>query len=261
MLLVIDVGNTNTVLGLFDGDLLGHDWRIRTVKETTEDEFNVLVTGLFRDGNINVNDVDMTIISCVVPPMMSILEAFCRKYLGHGPTWIDAESVGSIMPIRYSNPSEVGADRIVNAIAAYTKYRTGLIVIDFGTATTFDVVSDKGEYIGGAITPGVMISAEALFQKASKLPRVELFEPPRAAIGLDTGSSMKSGIINGYACLVDGMVAMIKKETTYPLKVVSTGGLASLISHVARSIEHIESSLTLEGLKIISEKISRSSKK
>ena len=123
------------------------------------------------------------------------------------------------------------------------------------------MVSDKGEYIGGAITPGVMISAEALFQKASKLPRVELFEPPRAAIGLDTGSSMKSGIINGYACLVDGMVAMIKKETTYPLKVVSTGGLASLISNVARSIEHIEPSLTLEGLKIISESISCTPKK
>ena len=156
MLLVIDVGNTNTVLGLFDGDLLVHDWRIRTVKEATEDEFNVLVTALFRDANIDVKDVNRTIISCVVPPMMSILEAFCRKYLGHAPIWIDAESVGSIMPIRYKNPSEVGADRIVNAIAAYTKYRKGLIVIDFGTATTFDVVSDKGEYIGGAITPGLL---------------------------------------------------------------------------------------------------------
>ena len=261
MLLVIDVGNTNTVLGLFDGDLLVHDWRIRTVKEATEDEFNVLVTALFRDANIDVKDVNMTIISCVVPPIMSILEAFCRKYLGHAPTWIDAESVGSIMPIRYKNPSEVGADRIVNAIAAYTKYRKGLIVIDFGTATTFDVVSDKGEYIGGAITPGVMISAEALFQKASKLPKVELFQPPRAAIGMDTASSMKSGIINGYACLIDGMVDMIKKETTYELKVVSTGGLATLISHVAKSIEHIEQSLTLEGLKIISEHISSSPKK
>ncbi|MBU0994662.1 MAG: type III pantothenate kinase [Proteobacteria bacterium] len=261
MLLVIDVGNTNAVIGIFQNAKLINDWRIRTVKDSTEDEFNVLVTGLFREGNVDLQQINKTLISCVVPPMMSILDAFCTKYLGHSPLWIDAEAVASIMPIRYNNPSEVGADRIVNAIAAYDKYKSCLIVIDFGTATTFDVVSEKGEYLGGAITPGIMISAEALFQKASKLPRVEVFTPPKTAIGLDTASSMKSGIIYGYAGLVDGMVARIKKEMTGSPKVIATGGLAPLISHVAESIEAVESSLTLEGLRIISDHLSGLKKK
>lgn len=253
MLLVIDVGNTNTVIGIFEENKLIHDWRIRTVRDTTEDEFNLLVSGLFNERKIDLGKVDKTLISCVVPPVMSVLEAFCKKFLGHSPHWVDFKSVSKIMPILYSNPLEVGADRIVNSVAAYNRYKSSLIVIDFGTATTFDVISEKGEYVGGAITPGIMISAEALFQKASKLPRVELFDPPEKAIGMDTASSMKSGIINGYAGLVDGMVLRIKREMASTPRVIATGGLATLISHVAESIEVVESSLTLEGLRIISE--------
>jgi type III pantothenate kinase len=156
------------------------------------------------------------------------------------------------MPIRISNPSELGADRIVNAVAAYDKYQSSLIVIDFGTATTFDAISQKGEYLGGAISPGITISSEALFLKASKLPRIEIFEPPECVVGKDTGQSLKSGIIYGYAGLVDGIVKRMKVEMGTDPKIVATGGLASLISHVSETIETVEPDLTLEGLRIIS---------
>ncbi|MGD8449632.1 MAG: type III pantothenate kinase, partial [Desulfobacterales bacterium] len=154
MLLVIDIGNTNTVIGVYDGRHLLKDWRIRTERRTTEDEFNILASNLFSEGNIRSNKINKTIISCVVPPMVTILDSFCRKYLGHAPHWVDAMSV-SAMPIRYKNPSEIGADRIVNAVAAFHKYQTSLVIIDFGTATTFDSISEKGEYLGGAISPGI----------------------------------------------------------------------------------------------------------
>jgi len=190
MLLVIDVGNTNIVLGIFDRDTLVRDWRVRTEQNTTEDEFNVLINSLLADGNVNRRDIDQTIISSVVPPMITILDSFCVRYLGHRPQWVDARSSG-IMPILYSNPLEVGADRIVNGVAAYEKYKSALIVIDFGTATTFDAISAQGEYLGGAISPGIHIAAEALFMKASKLPRVEIFEPPEAVIGKETAGSIK----------------------------------------------------------------------
>ncbi len=251
MLLVIDVGNTNTVLGVFNGNKLIDDWRIRSNKNMTEDEFNVLVSSLFKESNISPDSIQNTLISCVVPRMMIILEAFCNKYLGHTPEWVDAAAISSIMPNLYSNPAEVGADRIVNAIAAYDKYNKGLIVIDFGTATTFDVISEKGEYIGGAISPGIMIASEALFARASKLPRVEVFSTPTSVIGKDTASSMKSGIIYGYAGLVDGMVNRIKKEMNCPLTIIATGGLAPLMSGISETIEIVEASLTLEGLRLI----------
>lgn len=251
MLLVIDVGNTNTVLGIFDGDQLLDDWRIRSNKNMTEDEFNVLVSSLFKESGISPDLIKSTLISCVVPRMMIILEAFCNKYLGHAPKWVDAETVAPIMPNLYGNPSEVGADRIVNSIAAYDKYNKGLIVIDFGTATTFDVISDMGEYIGGAISPGIMIASEALFARASKLPRVEIFSKPSAVIGKDTAGSMKSGIIYGYAGLVDGMVKRIKQEMNCPLTIIATGGLAPLMSGISETIEIVEGSLTLEGLRLI----------
>ncbi|MBU0986206.1 MAG: type III pantothenate kinase, partial [Proteobacteria bacterium] len=211
MLLVIDVGNTNIVIGVYDGQNLIKDWRIRTERRTTEDEFNILATSLFAGGKIRSEDISKTIISCVVPPMVTILDSFCRKYLGHQPHWVDARSVPNI-PIRYRNPAEIGADRIVNAVAAYHKYQTSLVVIDFGTATTFDAISEKGEYLGGAISPGIMIASEALFMHASKLPRVEIFVPPESVIGKDTASSIQSGIIFGYASLVDGMVRRMKAE-------------------------------------------------
>jgi type III pantothenate kinase len=259
MLFVIDVGNTNTVMGIFDNKAQIQEWRIRTVKDGTEDEFHVLLSALFREANLRFDQIDKTIVASVVPPMVTILDAFCVKYLKQTALFIDAETVSSIMPVRYNNPLEVGADRIVNAIAAYEKYKCPLIVVDFGTATTFDVVTEKGEYLGGAITPGIGISAEALFQRTSKLPRVELLSPPKTAIGLDTASSMKSGIIFGYAGLVDGMVQRIRKEMTgNPPKVIATGGLAPLMRNVSNAIEAIEPSLTLDGLRIISERLAAS---
>lgn len=254
MLLVIDVGNTNTLMGVYAGRNLVKDWRIRTERNTTEDEFNILATSLFSQSKIYPKDIKNTIISCVVPPVVAILDSFCRKYLGHVPVWVDAGSF-AVMPIRYSNPAEVGADRIVNAVAAFHKYKTSLIVIDFGTATTFDVISAKGEYLGGAITPGIMISSEALFKKASKLPRVEIFSPPEKAIGKDTANSIKAGIIFGYAGLVDGLVRRMIKEMETSPRIIATGGLAMLMADVCETIEKVDFSLTLEGLRIIYEKI------
>jgi type III pantothenate kinase len=183
--------------------------------------------------------------------MVTILDSFCRKYLGYRPHWIDATSY-TAMPILFKNPAEVGADRIVNAVAAYHKHKTSLIVIDFGTATTFDVISEQGEYIGGAISPGIMIASEALFMKASKLPRVEIFVPPENVIGKDTISGIKSGIIYGYAGLVDGMVKRMKNEMGTNPRVIATGGLAKLINDVSEVIEVVEPNLTLDGLRIIS---------
>lgn len=254
MLLVIDVGNTNTVIGVFDGNSLVHDWRIRTERNATEDEFNVLVGGLFRGSNAALQQIDKTVISCVVPPMVTILEAFVRKFLGHVPIWIDAKSYPDML-IFMKNPNEVGADRIVNAVAAYKRYKTSLIVIDFGTATTFDAISEKGEYLGGAISPGIGISSEALFTHASKLPRVDIHTPPATVVGKDTISCIQSGIIFGYAGLVDGIVKRMKTEMGGNPKVIATGGLAPLIHHVADTIEAVEPNLTLDGLKIIADKL------
>ncbi|MCK5099329.1 MAG: type III pantothenate kinase [Desulfobacteraceae bacterium] len=253
MLLVIDVGNTNTVIGIFKEGILVEDWRIKTIRDTTADEVNVLVKALFSDSHaVSFENVKKVLISSVVPPSAPILNAFCKKYLGLAPIWITPELVRSLMKVLYKNPSEVGADRIVNAIAAYDKYKTSLIVVDFGTATTFDVISEKGEYIGGAITPGIAISSEALFQKASRLPRVEIFQPTDKVVGRDTIESIKSGIIYGYASLVDGMVERMKQEMRFSPVVIATGGLSPLMSSVSKSIDKVEESLTLDGLRIIS---------
>lgn len=256
MLLVIDVGNSHTVMGLYNGKQLITDWRIRTERNTTADEFQVLVSGLFKTSKIEFSEIDNTIISCVVPPMVSILDAFCVRYLGHAPRWVDARSMNS-MPILLRNPAEVGADRIVNAVGAYSKYAHSMIIIDFGTATTFDAVSHKGEYLGGAITPGIRISAEALFMKASKLPRVELAQVPSAAIGKDTISSIQSGIIFGYAALVDGMVARMQKEFETNPRIIATGGLAPLMKDVSDTIEVVDEQLTLEGLRLLYEEMNK----
>lgn len=255
MLLVVDVGNTNTVIGIFEKDQLICDWRIRSTPRITEDEFHIVISNLFQSKQIKPIDIEKTIVSCVVPPMMKILDDYCVKYLGHAPCWIDAKSVQ--MPILYDNPEEVGADRLVNGIAAYHLYKTSLIIIDFGTATTFDVISSKGEYLGGAIAPGIGIAAEALFKRASKLPRVELFNPPETVIGKNTVHSMKSGIIYGYAEMVDGMVRRIKQEMPAEPepKVIATGGLAPLMKNISNTIESVETGLTLEGLKIISQQL------
>ncbi|MBW2215687.1 MAG: type III pantothenate kinase, partial [Deltaproteobacteria bacterium] len=190
------------------------------------------------------------IISCVVPPLLNTFEEFSQRYFEIRPLIVGPD-INMGMPILYDNPKEVGADRIVNAVAAYEKYNTALVIIDFGTATTFDYVSEEGAYIGGAISPGVIISCEALFQHASKLPRVEIFAEPKIVIARDTVSSMNVGIIYGYAGLVDGIVNRMKKESGQKVTVIATGGLAPLICNVSETIDHIEEFLTLEGLMTI----------
>jgi type III pantothenate kinase len=184
---------------------------------------------------------------------MSIFNNFCTRYLYHQPNWVDSSTLTD-MPILYDNPKEVGADRIVNGVAAFHKYQTSLVVVDFGTATTFDCISQEGAYMGGAISPGIIISSEALFQKASKLPRVEIFAPPESVIARDTISSMNAGIIYGYAGLVDGIVRRIKKEMPSVPKVIATGALAEVVSEFSETIEAVEPHLTLEGLLIIYDK-------
>jgi len=249
MLLVIDVGNTNTVLGLYDGDDLVHDWRIRTVVDHTVDEYGMLIYNLYKNSKVSPRAINAIIISCVVPPMLHILEPLCKKYFNIKPL-IVGPGIKTGMPIFYDNPREVGADRIVNAIAAFERYKGDIIVVDFGTATTFDYISPKGEYMGGCICPGVMISSEALFQKAAKLPRIEIIRP-KSVIGKDTVSSMQAGILYGYAGLVDGLVERIKGEVRSDPKVIATGGLAKIIAPEAKSIHVVDDMLTLEGLRII----------
>ncbi len=249
MLLVIDVGNTNTVLGVYDGDVLVHDWRIRTVIDHTVDEYGMLIYSLYKSSRISSKQIEDIIISCVVPPMLNILEPVCQKYFQITPL-IVGPGVKTGMPIFYDNPREIGADRIVNAVAAYEKFKKDLIVVDFGTATTFDYISPKGEYMGGCITPGIVISNEALFRRAAKLPRVE-FTKPKLIIAKDTISGMQSGIIYGYAGLVDGIVTRMKAEAKSDPYVIATGGLAGVVASESRMIDEVDDMLTLEGLRII----------
>lgn len=249
MLLVVDVGNTNTVLGLFDGDQLVHDWRIRTVVDHTVDEYGMLIYNLYKTSRISSRKIQDIIISCVVPPMLNILEPLCQKYFNLKPL-IVGPGVKTGMPIYYDNPREVGADRIVNAVAGYEKYKKDLIIVDFGTATTFDYISEKGEYMGGCISPGIMISSDALFERAAKLPRVELSKP-KSIVAKDTVSSMQAGIMYGYAGLVDGICDRMKAEVKSNPLVVATGGLAKIVAPETKSIDVVDEMLTLEGLRII----------
>ncbi len=249
MLLVIDVGNSNTVLGIYQGDELKKDWRVGTDKYRTVDEYAMLINDLFRLSELSFNDLSDVIVSCVVPPMLNTLETLCRQYFKLTP-YVVGPGIKTGMPIQYENPREVGADRIVNAVAAYEQCRSSLIVVDFGTATTFDVISADGSYQGGAIAPGVGISAEALFERASKLPRVEFSRPPQI-IAKNTVSSMQSGIFFGYVGLVEGIVSRMKAELPETPKVVATGGLAAPIAAATDSIDLVEPFLTLEGLRIL----------
>jgi len=252
MLLAIDVGNSNTVIGLYDGDILLHDWRIRTGVDHTIDEYAMLILNLLRTANIrreSVRDLDGIIISCVAPPVLNILEPLCEKYFKMKPL-IVGPGIKTGMPIYYDNPREVGADRIVNAVAAREKYKDDLIIVDFGTATTFDYVTRNGDYMGGCIAPGIVVSSEALFERASKLPRVE-FSKPKSIIAKDTVSSMQAGIMYGYAGLVDGIVERIMKEAQSHPTVIATGGLAKIVAPETKSIDIVDDMLTLEGLRII----------
>nr|WP_314505226.1 type III pantothenate kinase [uncultured Peptostreptococcus sp.] len=253
MLLVFDIGNTNMVLGVYDGDNLVRDWRINTDLNKTSDEYGVLIKSLFDASNISLSVVDAIIVSSVVPAVMHSLENFCRKYCNISPMVV-GPGIKTGLNIKYEDPKMVGADRIVNAVAAISKYNCPVIIIDFGTATTYCAVSNKGEYIGGAISPGMKISSEALFQKASKLPRVELVTP-ETVICKDTVSAMQAGIIYGYAGQVEKIVGLMKKELKDEgTLVIATGGLANMISQETNAIDVIDPNLTLEGLRIIYEK-------
>jgi type III pantothenate kinase len=249
MLLAIDAGNSNILLGVFKGDTLLHNWRLLTEAEKTCDEYGILFQNMYRSVNLVSGETEAIIISCVIPPLLSAFEELCQKYF-HLTPLIVGPGVKTGIPIHYDNPREVGADRIVNAVSAYEHYRKSLIVVDFGTATTFDCISARGEYLGGAISPGIMISSEALFQRASKLPRVELVKP-ETVIGKNTVASMQSGIVYGYVGLIDGIVNRMKEEMGDNPFVVATGGLAQLIAAESETIDEVDEYLTLKGLRII----------
>ncbi len=249
MLLAIDVGNTNIVFGVFDGEVLKVSWRVSTRADRSVDEYRVLLSRLFELEGMDLQRITSAIISCVVPTVLEALPVSIVKMFDLEPL-IVGPGIKTGMPIFYSNPAEVGADRIVNAVAGYEQFHCRTIVVDFGTATTFDCVSEKGQYLGGVIAPGIHISMEALFQFASKLPRVTLYWPDRV-IGKSTVHSIQSGLLYGYVEMVDGIVNRIGREMGGKPKTIATGGLARLISREARSIEVVDELLTLTGLRII----------
>jgi type III pantothenate kinase len=252
MLLTIDVGNTNTVLGVFRGEELIANWRLTTAREQTVDEYGVLTRNLFTLAGLDRDAITGVIISSVVPPVNWTLAEMARVYLGKKALFVEM-GVKTGMAVLVDNPAEVGADRIVNGVAAFHVYGGPCIVVDFGTAITFDAISAKGEYLGGAIAPGLGISAEALFARAAKLPRVEVKDPGKV-IGTNTVTHMQAGLYYGAVDMVDGMLARMKKELGESAKVIATGGQARLVAKGSKYIEHTDDFLTLTGLRLIWEK-------
>ncbi|GFR38432.1 type III pantothenate kinase [Insulibacter thermoxylanivorax] len=252
MILVMDVGNTNIVLGVYEGKELLHNWRLSTNRSATADEYGLMISNLFKHVQLDVSEISGVILSSVVPPLNHLMEEMCERYLGKNP-FIVGPGLKTGLNIRYENPKEVGADRIVNAVAAIEQYGAPLIIVDFGTATTYDYIDEHGQYIGGAIAPGIGISTEALYQKAAKLPRIELSKP-KSTVGRNTVASMQSGIIYGYVGQVDGIVSRICAETKLKPRVIATGGFAELIASESKTIEIVDPLLTLTGLRILYER-------
>jgi type III pantothenate kinase len=259
MLLAIDVGNTNIVLGVFDGARLVHSWRLQTLRERTSDELGLLVDGLFAHSRVERVQIRGVILGSVVPPLTGTIRQMVERYFGVRAVLVEPD-VNTGMPILYKNPAEVGADRIVNAVAAYEKFGKvaagagrPLIVVDFGTATTLDAVSAKGEYLGGAICPGVQISADALFQRAARLPRIDVRKPV-SVIGQTTVGAMESGLFYGYVGMVEGLVRRMDGELGGDAICVATGGLADVIAPETALIQHVDPDLTLDGLRIVWER-------
>lgn len=259
MLLVLDVGNTNTVLGVYDMGLAGFagkpesrllaHWRVATIRTHTVDEYGVLFRNLFAIARIEAAEVRGIIISSVVPSMDSTLREVCERYFHLKPLFVEP-GIKTGMPVQYDNPQEVGADRIVNGVAAFEKYGGPCVVVDFGTATTFDAVSRKGEYLGGVIAPGIAISAQALFEHTARLPLVDIRQPSKL-IGTNTVGSIQSGMFFGYLGLVDGILERLLAELGQDTRVVATGGLAPLIGKSSKHIREVDDLLTLDGLRII----------
>ncbi|HYV86810.1 MAG TPA: type III pantothenate kinase [Patescibacteria group bacterium] len=254
MLLVMDVGNSNTVLGVYDQTRLVAHWRLTTVRDRTVDEYGILARNLLSLAAIEATAIDGLIIASVVPPLNSVLEAMALHYFRRKPLFVEP-GVKTGMPILYDNPQEVGADRIVNGVAAFARCKSAVIVVDFGTATTFDAISGRGEYLGGAIAPGLNIAAEALFQRAARLPRVDIRKPPKV-IGRNTTHSLQSGLFHGYLGLVTGIVSRMREEMEEdPVRTLGTGGLSlTLQAELLGILDEVDPELTLEGLRLIYER-------
>ncbi len=255
MLLAIDLGNTNTVFGVYDANdkMLMH-WRLSTQKERTVDEYGILLRNLFAHEKIDATKIRRVIIASVVPPLDPVLHEMVTAYFSVKPVFVTYENAG--IPVLYDDPREVGADRIVNAVATVHRYGKPAIVVDFGTATTFDAITSEGAYRGGVIAPGIVISAEALYEHAARLPRIEI-QKPANVIGSSTTASMQSGLFYGYVDLVDGIIARMKKELGESTRVIGTGGQAPFISQETKSIEIVDPNLTLDGLQLVATRLAR----